>query len=85
LIEVPLVAMDTTLFFHRYEGLSPDAAVCRVATLAERCREVGGVFTLLWHNTTFEGAYESWSRIYESVIDRLLQDRPQRWAISRSL
>lgn len=84
LIEVPLIVMDTTLFFHRYEKLPPQAAIERIRALAARCSEVGGVFTLLWHNTSFEGAYETWGNIYESVIENLAQARPGRWIAAQS-
>jgi len=56
LIEIPLLVMDRTLI--DYMGLSKELAVQQVIKLAARCREVGGVLTILWHNNTFlEPAY----------------------------
>ena len=46
----PLIAMDATLLSKNYLGLSIDAARTQVLTLKERCRQVGGTFSLLWHN-----------------------------------
>jgi hypothetical protein len=51
LLELPLVVMDTTLL--RYQSLSRSAARDSVTHLLGVCQSVGGVFTLLWHNTNF--------------------------------
>jgi hypothetical protein len=48
LMEVPLVVMEGTLL--DYQRLSPEHALEAIAHLSRRCREVGGDFTLLWHN-----------------------------------
>lgn len=48
ILEIPLIAMDRTLL--GYMGLSPDKSVEAVMDCIERCRQVGGLFTLLWHN-----------------------------------
>ncbi len=50
LIEVPLIAMDCTPIF--YMGLSVQESFDKIVACIERCRLVGGVFTLLWHNTS---------------------------------
>jgi hypothetical protein len=50
--EVPLVAMDGTFF--QYQQLSGDEIVARVIALARTVKDAGGVFTLLWHNTTVD-------------------------------
>lgn len=49
-VEIPLIVMDGTLT--KYMQLEADAALSRVGALVARAREVGGVFTLLWHNTS---------------------------------
>jgi hypothetical protein len=51
LLEIPLVVMDTTLF--RYQKLSVNEVRDTLTRLLGACRSVGGVFTLLWHNTSF--------------------------------
>ena len=43
--------MDRTLF--SYMGLSKEQALGEVEKLTDRCRAVGGVFTILWHNDAF--------------------------------
>ena len=69
LVEVPLVVMETTLF--SYMHLPALQAQEMILTLAERCREVGGVFTLLWHNSSFHGSYAGWADIYQPVVEQL--------------
>jgi hypothetical protein len=68
-LEVPLIVMDTTLKVYR--KMSPDTAEERILELAKRCQEVGGVFTLLWHNTSLSGDWLPWGEMYERVV-RLL-------------
>ncbi len=50
----PLVAMDCTVIAGRYLGLgSTEASYEKFNVLKNNCRKVGGVFTLLWHNSFF--------------------------------
>jgi hypothetical protein len=51
LIEIPLIVMDRTLL--AYMGLAKSEAIHAVKQMMERCRMVGGVFTILWHNDAF--------------------------------
>ena len=51
LIEIPIMAMDRTLL--GYMGLTKGLAIQSVSQLIARCRMVGGVFTILWHNDAF--------------------------------
>jgi hypothetical protein len=48
----PLIAMECTIIADRYMGLgyTPEAKM-KFLELKETCRKVGGVFTLLWHNS----------------------------------
>lgn len=48
--ERPLVVMDASLF--EYRRLSHTAAEDLLQRLRDRCRRVGGDFTLLWHNSS---------------------------------
>lgn len=50
----PLVAMDCTVIADKYLGLgSTEAAFVKFNELKNKCRAVGGMFTLLWHNSFF--------------------------------
>lgn len=63
----PLVLMETTVFAAHYQGLgySP-IALEQMLRLKERALSIGGEFTLLWHNCSFEE--EAARAIYESLI-----------------
>jgi peptidoglycan/xylan/chitin deacetylase (PgdA/CDA1 family) len=54
IVEIPLVIMDRT--FDRYLGISDDKAWELSKTILDRVAELGGVATVLWHNTDFEGS-----------------------------
>jgi len=65
----PFTVMDVTLKY--YMGLSPKAALEKTKLLLERTREVGGTFTLLWHNSSFAQSmgWEGWKSVYEGILD----------------
>jgi hypothetical protein len=71
LVEFPLIAMDATLRHHR--GLTPEATERRLLELAETCRRVGGTFTLLWHNSSLDGAWRPWGDVYRRLVPVLAQ------------
>jgi len=64
-LEIPLLVMDRTLIV--YMGLSKNQAISEVKKLLGRCRSVGGVFTILWHNDAFLDPF------YRSVYLGLLE------------
>lgn len=48
----PLIAMECAVMAERYLGLGVgEAAFEKLELLKQRCRDVQGCFTLLWHNT----------------------------------
>jgi len=67
LLEIPLVAMDTTLI--AYMKLSPEEALSKLREYSAHCRNVGGVFTLVWHNTTL--MVRRYRRVYETLLKEL--------------
>lgn len=69
--EIPLVAMDATL--KNYRKMTPEKAEQRLLELALCCRKVGGTFTLLWHNSSLDGEWRPWARIYERIVRQLDQ------------
>jgi hypothetical protein len=73
--EVPLIVMDGTL--RQYRHLSPGEAVDRVLALADSCRHVEGVFTLLWHNSSLRGEWEGWEPAYERMVAGLARLRDE--------
>ena len=67
----PFAAMDVTL--KNYLGLPPQGAMAEVLALAAPIREVGGPFTLLWHNSSFavEHGWGGWEEMYYELVDQL--------------
>jgi len=67
LLEIPLLAMDVTLAYHM--RLAPEESVAVLLQYAERCRMVGGVFTLLWHNRSLLDP--NYGHAYQTVLTAL--------------
>jgi uncharacterized protein DUF7033 len=64
LIEIPLLAMDSTL--QDYMKLDAEDAFSRLREYVARCRVVGGIFTLVWHNTKL--TQFNYSNIYRRLL-----------------
>lgn len=63
----PLVLMETTVVAAHYQGLGYSTmALEQMLRLKERALSIGGEFTLLWHNCSFEE--EAAQAIYEELI-----------------
>lgn len=67
LLEIPLLAMDVTLAY--YMRLSPERSLALLLQCAERCKLVGGVFTLLWHNRSLLDP--NYGDTYQKVLSAL--------------
>lgn len=67
LVEIPLIIMDGTLC--AYMKLEGSEALAKVRECVSRCRLVGGVFSLLWHNDTL--LKPGFSRIYPEILKHL--------------
>ena len=66
LLEIPLMVMDVTV---PRNSCDPDEQYERIMSIVAKCRLVGGVFTLLWHNNSLmEPRYGD---TYIRLIDRL--------------
>jgi hypothetical protein len=75
LIEIPLIVMDLTL--PRSMRLTPKQSFKAVSDCVARCRLVGGVFTLLWHNiSVLDPVY---GNLYERVLDTLVGAEKVDW------
>jgi hypothetical protein len=75
LIEIPLIVMDVTL--RQYRQLEVEEARQIILRLAKRCQSVGGVFTLLWHNTSLYLDWQAWGKMYFDLLPELVQLRDQ--------
>jgi hypothetical protein len=75
LIEIPLIAMDSAL--RGYMAASPHVALTMMRELVGRCRIVGGVFTLSWHNTTLMNS--EYNTIYLALLDEIAHSPSYDW------
>jgi len=67
LIQRPLIAMECSVIAPRYLGLGyGPASLALFHRLKQRCQDVGGQFTLLWHNSHFTTA-DDWG-LYRQVV-----------------
>lgn len=66
LCEIPLMVMDESLFSYMKLDKETALSVCR--QMVDQIEEVGGVFTLLWHNNYMQ---EERGEIYESILENL--------------
>ena len=71
LLEIPLIVMEASL--REYRGLTPEEGKKLILALAVRCQRVGGVFSLLWHNTSLYGEWEPWAAIYRQILPHLAE------------
>jgi len=63
----PLILMECSVIAKRYLGLGySDKALWLMLEYRERCRQMGGNFTLLWHNSHFGN--EEDKRFYEVLL-----------------
>ncbi|HTU80826.1 MAG TPA: polysaccharide deacetylase family protein [Candidatus Acidoferrales bacterium] len=81
LLEIPLIVMDVTPV--QYMSLAPGAVVGAVAEVVGRCRAVGGVFTLLWHND--RTVCRPYSGLYPRILDLLEPCERYDWESDRAI
>jgi hypothetical protein len=75
LLEIPLIVMDRTLL--EYMKLTKDQAIGDVKKLTARCRSVGGVFTILWHNDAFLDPF--YRNVYLGLLEILQGINNYNW------
>ena len=62
----PLISMESSVLSENYMNINHDRAIETFLDLKEKCKNVGGCFTLLWHNS--ELYCERLRKLYLSVI-----------------
>lgn len=70
LLELPLHAMDTALFYLSYLGLSPREASARLSQIADDAVQYGGCFTINWHDRSL-APERLWGGCYRELIQDL--------------
>jgi hypothetical protein len=68
LLELPLIVMDVTL--SGYMNLAPREGFAAARQCIERCRAVGGVFALLWHNDNIHNP--KLAVLFPAILDSLV-------------
>jgi hypothetical protein len=69
ILEIPLIVMDTSL--KNYRHLSVNKAENVIMSLAQKCKNVEGLFTILWHNTSIIGDWSEWGKMYKNSLINL--------------
>ena len=70
LFELPIIAMDVTLFHYRRLSLADGEA--SIMELARQCKQVDGTFTLHGHHSSFDGVWELWGHVFRREIRSLV-------------
>ncbi|TXK44872.1 hypothetical protein FVR03_13020 [Pontibacter qinzhouensis] len=76
-LELPLIAMDVTLYGPNYMHLRPAEVLQLLRPILREVKEFGGLFTLLWHNENISdypeyplGPHEqNWREVLEDLLD----------------
>jgi len=69
--EIPLLVMDGTLENTKYMNFKPEEASARISRLMSVVSEYGGIFSLLWHNSSFEyGEWKKWEWVYLKTLEK---------------
>lgn len=66
--EIPLLVMEGTLQSSMYRNLSPEDALKNIIRLIETVKKHQGVFSVLWHNSSFDYNWEGWSTVFEETM-----------------
>ncbi len=74
LLELPLHAMDTALFYPDYLGLSPRQATTVLGQLVDNAVQFGGCLTINWHDRSL-APERLWGACYRDLVQHLRSDR----------
>ena len=75
LLEIPLLVMDRTLV--NYMKLTHEQSVETVRDCMARCRAVGGVFTMVWHNNHL--LHPQFKELYLKILPLLVEGERYDW------
>jgi len=69
--ELPLIVMEGSLQNAQYQGLEPHKALDAIIKLINTIKSYGGVFTVLWHNSSLDsqGEWTGWQEVYEQMLE----------------
>ena len=69
--EIPLIIMEGTLQSEMYQNLSPEEGLMRIKSIIETVKSFKGVFSILWHNSSFDYNWEGWAYVFEETMNYL--------------
>jgi hypothetical protein len=62
----PTIVMDSTLISHL--GLNTEEALAKMKKLADECKQSGGDYVSLWHNSNLAGENNPWKKVFIDSI-----------------
>jgi hypothetical protein len=71
--EIPLIVMDAALKDEKYRHLNYKEGEDAIINMINTVKRYNGVFTLLWHNTSFANEWKNWIKVYEDTIKYLYE------------
>jgi hypothetical protein len=74
LLELPLIVMDTALFYPTHLGLTAEAAKQTVWPLLDELERHGSALTVNWHDRSL-APERLWDSLYIDLVQRLRQNR----------
>lgn len=75
--EIPLIVMEGTLQSKAYRAYSPKAGLEVTKKLIDTVKKYNGVFTMLYHNSSFdytESRWDGWKETYEETMRYLYEE-----------
>lgn len=69
--EIPLLIMEGTLQSPIYRNLTPEEGLKSIFSIIETVKRYNGVFTILWHNSSFDYNWDGWNYVFEETINYL--------------
>lgn len=74
--EIPLIVMEGTLKEKKYRNLDCDKAFNEIKHKIDIVRKYNGVFTLLWHNSSFnDQKWKGWNVVFEKTMKYLYDNK----------
>lgn len=73
--EIPLIVMEGTLKDEKYRNLNCEDAFKEIKKRIDTVKKYNGVFTLLWHNSSFDNdEWLGWIKVFEKTMDYLFKN-----------
>jgi hypothetical protein len=77
LMELPLVIMDSALFFHGRMNLAPEVALAQCHAVLKSARDFGGTVVINWHDRSL-APERLWDGFYGELLEAV-EDGAQPW------